>query len=79
MIASISALIIAPLHFHGLLPFMAAFAVRQVLMANTLTADLGAWYARPTWVIGAAVIGSGRRRLPELARRRPDFGRLLEE
>jgi serine/threonine-protein kinase len=79
MIASISALIIAPLHFHGLLPFMAAFGVRQVLTSNTLTADLGAWYAGPTWVIGAAVIGLAVVAFLNSRAGAPTFGRLLEE
>ncbi len=79
MIASISALIVAPLHFHGLLPFMAAFGVRQVLMANTLTADLGAWYAGPTWVIGAAIIGLAVAAFLHSRAGAPTFGRLLEE
>ena len=79
LIASISVLIVAPLHFHGLLPFMTAFAVRQVLMANTLTADLGAWYAGPTWVIGAAVIGLAVVAFLNSRAGAPTFGRLLEE
>jgi serine/threonine-protein kinase len=78
-IASISALIIAPLHFHGLLPFMAAFAVRQVLISNTLTADLGAWYAGPTWVVGAALIGLTVWAFLTSRAGAPTFGRLLEE
>jgi uncharacterized membrane protein YfcA len=79
MIASMSALIVAPLHFHGLLPFMAAFAVRQVLVANTMTADLGAWYAGPTWVIGAAVLGLAVAAFLNSRAGAPTFGRLLEE
>jgi serine/threonine-protein kinase len=79
MIASISALIVAPLYFHGLLPFMTAFAVRQVLMANTLTADLGAWYAGPTWVIGAAVTGLAVAAFLNSRAGAPTFGRLLED
>jgi hypothetical protein len=79
LFASVSALIIAPLHFHGLLPFMAAFSVRQVLMSNTLTADLGAWYAGPTWVIGAAVIGLAVTAFLNSRAGAPTFGRLLEE
>jgi hypothetical protein len=79
MIASMSALIVAPLHFHGLLPFMAAFAVRQVLMSNTLTADLGAWYAGPTWVIGTAVTGLAVAAFLNSRAGAPTFGRLLEE
>jgi hypothetical protein len=79
MIATISALIIAPLHFHGMLPFMAAFSVRQVLMSNTLTADLGAWYAGPTWVIGAAVTGLAVAAFLNSRAGAPTFGRLLED
>jgi hypothetical protein len=79
MIASISALIIAPLHFHGMLPFMAAFCVRQVLISNTLTADLGAWYAGPTWVIGAALIALAVTAFLNSRAGAPTFGRLLEE
>jgi len=79
LIASISAFIIAPLHFHGMLPFMAAFAVRQVLMSNTLTADLGAWYAGPTWVIGAAMVGLAVTAFLNSRAGAPTFGRLLEE
>jgi hypothetical protein len=58
---------------------MAAFSVRQVLMSNTLTADLGAWYAGPTWVIGAAVIGLAVTAFLNSRAGAPTFGRLLEE
>ena len=61
------------------LPFMAAFGVRQVLMSNTLTADLGAWYAGPTWVIGAAVVGLAIAAFLNSRAGAPTFGRLLEE
>ena len=51
---SIAATIIYPLARYGLLPFMAAFCVRQALIANALTSDLarrtrprpGSWAAR---------------------------------
>jgi serine/threonine-protein kinase len=78
-IASISAFIIAPLHFHGMLPFMAAFCVRQVLTANALTADLGAWYATPTWMIGAALLALTIAAFLNSRAGAPTFGRLLEE
>jgi hypothetical protein len=79
LIASISAFIIVPLHFHGLLPFMAAFCVRQVLMSNALTADLGAWYATPTWIIGAALLALTVAAFLNSRAGAPTFGRLLEE
>jgi hypothetical protein len=79
LIASISALIIAPLHFHGMLPFMAAFCVRQILMANALTADLGAWYSTPTWVMGAALMVLTVAAFLNSRAGAPTFGRLLEE
>jgi hypothetical protein len=79
LITTMSALIIAPLHFHGMLPFMAAFSIRQVLISNTLTADLGAWYAGPTWVVGAAVIGLAVAAFLNSRAGAPTFGRLLEE
>jgi hypothetical protein len=79
LIASISAFIIAPLHFHGMLPFTAAFSVRQVLMANTLTADLGAWYATPTWIIGTALMALTIAAFLNSRAGAPTFGRLLEE
>jgi hypothetical protein len=79
MIASVSALIVAPLHFHGMLPFLVAFAVRVVLMSNALTADLGQWYAGPTWVVGAAVLGLAVAAFLNSRAGAPTFGRLLEE
>jgi hypothetical protein len=79
LIASISAFIIAPLHFHGMLPFMVAFSVRQVLIANALTADLGAWYATPTWIIGAALAALTITAFLNSRAGAPTFGRLLEE
>ncbi len=48
-------------------------------MANTLTADLGAWYAGPTWVIGAAVLGLAVAAFLNSRAGAPTFGRLLEE
>ena len=48
-------------------------------MANTLTADLGAWYAGPTWVIGAAVTGLAVAAFLNSRAGAPTFGRLLEE
>ena len=50
---SIAALIIYPLARYGLLPFMAAFCVRQVLVGNAFTSDLGRGTRRPpgSWVV----------------------------
>jgi len=79
MMTSMSALIIAPLHFNGMLPFMAAFCVRAVLMSNTLTADLGQWYAGPTWIIGLALLGLALAAFLNSRAGAPTFGRLLEE
>jgi len=79
LMASIAALIIAPLHLHGMLPFMAAFAVRAILESNALTADLGRWYAGPTWVVGVALIGLAVAAFVNSRAGAPTFGRLLEE
>ena len=76
---SIAASIIYPLARYGLLPFMAAFCVRQVLIANAFTSDLGAWYATPTWIVGAAVIALAIYAFVQSRAGAPTFGRLLED
>ena len=76
---SIAALIIYPLARYGLLPFMAAFCVRQVLVGNAFTSDLGAWYATPTWILGGAVIALAVYAFVQSRAGAPTFGRLLED
>ena len=60
-----------PLVRFGLLPFAVSFFSRQVLVDSPLTADLGAWYATPTWIVGAHGDRPGHPGVQAFARRRP--------
>jgi hypothetical protein len=72
-------LIVLPLVRFGLLPFAVSFFSRQVLVNSTLTADLGAWYATPTWILGTVLIGLTLAALLQSRAGAPIFGGLLEE
>jgi hypothetical protein len=72
-------LILLPLVRFGLLAFAVSFFSRQVLIDSALTADLGAWYATPTWIVGVAVIGLAVYAFVYSRAGAPTFGRLLEE
>jgi serine/threonine-protein kinase len=77
--AGLSLLIVLPLARYGLLPSMVAFCVRQVLLSNALTPDLGAWYASGTWIIGGVIIAIAITAFLQSRAGAPTFGRLLEE
>ena len=72
-------LILLPLVRFGLLPFAVSFFSRQVLTGSALTTDLGAWYATPTWIVGATIIGLTILAFMHSRAGAPTFGRLLEE
>ena len=63
----------------GLLPFMVSFFSRQVVVNTAFTADLGAWFAAPTWIVGTLLIGLTVAAFLQSRAGAPTFGRLLEE
>jgi hypothetical protein len=79
VIVLMAVLILLPLVRFGLLPFAVSFFSRQILVGSPLTADLGAWYATATWIIGATVIGLAILAFKHSRAGAPTFGRLLEE
>jgi serine/threonine-protein kinase len=79
LIAGMAVLILLPLVRFGLLAFAVAFFSRQLLNDTVLTADLGAWYATPTWIAGFTLIGLAVYAFVQSRAGAPTFGRLLEE
>jgi eukaryotic-like serine/threonine-protein kinase len=79
MIAAIAVLILLPLVRYGLLAFAVSFFSRQVLESSAWTADLGAWYATPTWIVGTVLIALTVAAFVQSRAGAPTFGRLLEE
>ena len=79
LIAMMAVLMLLPLVRFGLLPFAVSFFSRQVIVGSPLTADLGAWYATATWVVGATIIGLTILAFMHSRAGAPTFGRLLEE
>jgi serine/threonine-protein kinase len=79
LLVTMSTLIMLPLIRFGLLPFMISFFSRQVVVNTAFTADLGAWFAAPTWIVGTLLIGLTVAAFLQSRAGAPTFGRLLEE
>jgi len=72
-------LMVIPLVRFGLLPFTVSFWATQVVQSNALTTDLGAWYAPPTWIVGALMIGLALTAFVQSRAGAPLLGGLMEE
>ncbi|HWJ56413.1 MAG TPA: serine/threonine-protein kinase [Vicinamibacterales bacterium] len=79
VVVTMGVLMLLPLVRFGLLPFAVSFFSRQVLVDCTLTTDLGAWYATPTWIVGGTIVGLAIVAFKHSRAGVPTFGRLLEE
>jgi hypothetical protein len=79
IVVAMGVLMLLPLVRFGLLPFAVSFFSRQVLVDCTLTSDLGAWYATPTWIVGGTIVGLAILAFKHSRAGVPTFGRLLEE
>jgi hypothetical protein len=74
-----SLIMVLPLVRFGVLPFTVSFWAQNVVQSNVLTTDLGAWYAPPTWIVGALLIGLAIAGFVQSRAGAPLFGGLMEE
>jgi eukaryotic-like serine/threonine-protein kinase len=74
-----SLVMVLPLVRFGVLPFIVSFWAQNVVQSNVLTTDLGAWYAPPTWIVGALLIGLAIAGFVQSRAGAPLFGGLMEE
>ncbi len=77
-VAIFSALMLLPLLRFGLLPFVAATFTLQVLSNVALTPSLSAWYAGPTLLAGAVVLGLTAYAFVQTRAGSPLFGAVLD-
>jgi serine/threonine-protein kinase len=79
LIGAFALILMLPLVRFGLLPFMVAFFIHQLLASTALTTNLGAWYAPPTWVVCGLIVALAVTAFVQSRAGAPLFGRLLEE
>jgi hypothetical protein len=76
---AVALFLMLPLVRFGLLPFMVAFFIHQLLASTALTTDLGTWYSPPTWVVGGLIVALAVFAFVQSRAGAPLFGRLLED